>query len=139
MVFGLIYHSFQSISIQGVNHPVYNQNYRLPLMRSLSTYAIVSRNHICLSKSIHRRDSSGEAGKFLGGHITDKLKWSMHTDSVVKKAQQYLFNLRRLKKIWLVTENPLTFTGAQSRASCRAVSPPGTATALPTTAGLSRG
>ena len=36
--------------------------------------------------------------KFLGVHIMDKLKWSTHTDSVVKKAQQLLFNLRRLKK-----------------------------------------
>ena len=26
--------------------------------------------------------------KFLCVHITDKLKWSTHTDSVVKKAQQ---------------------------------------------------
>ena len=26
--------------------------------------------------------------KFLGVHITDKLKWSTHTDSVVKKAPQ---------------------------------------------------
>ena len=43
--------------------------------------------------------------KFLGVHITDKLNWSTHTDSVVKKAQQRLFNLRRLKKIWLVTKS----------------------------------
>ena len=34
---------------------------------------------------------------------------------------------------------PLTFTGAQLRAFCRSVSQPGTATAPPTTAGLSRG
>ena len=34
--------------------------------------------------------------KFLCVHITDKLNWSTHTDSVVKKAQQHLFNLRRL-------------------------------------------
>jgi hypothetical protein len=39
--------------------------------------------------------------KFLCVHITDKLKWSTHTDSVVKKAQQHLFNLRRLKKFGL--------------------------------------
>ena len=44
--------------------------------------------------------SVGKGGsfKFLGVHITDKLKWSTHTDTVVKKAQQRLFNLRRLKK-----------------------------------------
>jgi hypothetical protein len=34
-----------------------------------------------------------ESLKFLGVH---KLKWSTHTDSVVKKVQQCLFNLRRL-------------------------------------------
>jgi hypothetical protein len=34
--------------------------------------------------------------KFLGVHITEDLKWSLHTDSMVKKAQQRLFNLRRL-------------------------------------------
>uniref|UniRef100_A0AAZ3PLI8 Alkylated DNA repair protein AlkB homologue 8 N-terminal domain-containing protein n=1 Tax=Oncorhynchus tshawytscha TaxID=74940 RepID=A0AAZ3PLI8_ONCTS len=39
--------------------------------------------------------------KFLGVHITDKLNWSTHTDSIVKKAQQRLFNLRRLKKFCL--------------------------------------
>ena len=39
--------------------------------------------------------------KFLGVHITDKLNWSTHTDSVVKKAQQRLFNLRTLKKFSL--------------------------------------
>jgi hypothetical protein len=39
--------------------------------------------------------------KFLGVHITDDLKWSIHTDSVVIKAQQGLFNLRRLNKLVL--------------------------------------
>ena len=45
--------------------------------------------------------------KFLVVHITDKLKWCTHTDSVVKKAQQCLFNLRRLKKFDL---SPKTLT-----------------------------
>ena len=48
-----------------------------------------------------------ESFKFLGVHITDKLKWSTHTDSVVKKAQQRLFNLWRLKKCGL---SPKTMT-----------------------------
>ena len=39
-----------------------------------------------------------ESFKILNVHITDRLKSSTHTDSVVKKAQQCLFNLRRLKK-----------------------------------------
>jgi hypothetical protein len=33
--------------------------------------------------------------------ITENLKWSLHTDSVVKKVQQGLFNLRRLMKFFL--------------------------------------
>ena len=45
-----------------------------------------------------------ESFKFLGVHITDKLKLSTHTDSVVKKAQQSLFNLRRLKKFVLLSK-----------------------------------
>jgi hypothetical protein len=44
---------------------------------------------------------------FLGVHITDNLKWSTHTDSVMKKMQQCLFNLRRLKKFGL---SPKTLT-----------------------------
>jgi hypothetical protein len=42
-----------------------------------------------------------ESFKFLGVHITDKLSWSTHTDSVVKKEQQPLFNLKRLKNFCL--------------------------------------
>jgi hypothetical protein len=48
-----------------------------------------------------------ESLKFLCVHITDKLKWFTHTDSVVKKAQQHLFNLSRLKKCGL---SPKTLT-----------------------------
>ena len=68
-----------------------------------------------------------ESFKFLGEHITDKLKWSTHTDSVVKKAQQRLFNLQEAEEIWLVTKN--THKPLQ----------PGTATAPPTIVRLSRG
>ena len=48
-----------------------------------------------------------EKFKFLSVHITDKLKWSTHTDSVVKKVHLHLFNLRRLKKFGL---SPKTLT-----------------------------
>ena len=55
-----------------------------------------------------RRDRiEGGKFKFLSAYITDKMKWSTHTDSVVKKAQQRLFNLRRLKKFGL---SPKTLT-----------------------------
>ena len=42
-----------------------------------------------------------ESFKFLGIHITDKLKWSTHTDSVVKKAQQP----QEAEEMGLVTKN----------------------------------
>jgi hypothetical protein len=38
-----------------------------------------------------------ESFKFLGVHITNKLTWSKHTKTVVKRARQNLFPLRRLK------------------------------------------
>ena len=39
-----------------------------------------------------------ESFKFLSVHITKDLTWSTHTDKVVKRAQQCLFPLRRLKR-----------------------------------------
>ena len=39
-----------------------------------------------------------EIFKFLGVHITNKLTWSKHTKTVVKRAQQNIFPLRRLKR-----------------------------------------
>ena len=40
----------------------------------------------------------GESFKFLGVHITNKLSWSKHTRTVVKRARQSLFPLRKLKR-----------------------------------------
>ena len=39
-----------------------------------------------------------ESFKFLGVHVTNKLSWSKHTKTVVKRARQPLFPLRRLKR-----------------------------------------
>ena len=36
--------------------------------------------------------------KFLGVHITNELSWSKHTKTVVKRARQNVFPLRRLKR-----------------------------------------
>jgi hypothetical protein len=36
--------------------------------------------------------------KFLDVHITDKLSWSKHTKTVVKRARRHLFPLGRLKR-----------------------------------------
>ena len=38
-----------------------------------------------------------ERFKFLGVHITNDLSWSKHTKTVVKRARQKLFSLKRLK------------------------------------------
>ena len=39
-----------------------------------------------------------ESFKFLGVHITNKLSWSKHTKTVVKRTRQSLFPLRKLKR-----------------------------------------
>jgi hypothetical protein len=39
-----------------------------------------------------------ESFKFLGVHITNKLPWPKHTKTIVKRAQQHLLPLRRLKR-----------------------------------------
>jgi site-specific recombinase XerD len=39
-----------------------------------------------------------ESFKFLGVHITDKLSWSKHIKTVVKRARQNIFPLRRLNR-----------------------------------------
>jgi hypothetical protein len=44
--------------------------------------------------------------KFLGVHITNKLTWSKHTKTVMKRARQNLFPLRCLKTFWYGSSNP---------------------------------
>ena len=44
-----------------------------------------------------------ESFKFLGVHI-NKLEWSKHTKTVVKRARQSLFPLRKLKRFGMVPE-----------------------------------
>ena len=59
-----------------------------------------------------------ESFKFLGVHITNELSWSKHTKTVVKRARQNLFPLRRLKRFlsW-VPRSSKASTAAPSRAS----------------------
>ena len=45
-----------------------------------------------------------ESFKFLGVHITNKLSWSKYTKTVVKRARQNLFPLRRLKRFGMGTQ-----------------------------------
>ncbi|KAI2644929.1 Heat shock protein 75 kDa, mitochondrial [Labeo rohita] len=50
--------------------------------------------------------------KFLGTNISQDLKWDIHTDSIVKKAQQRLYFLRQLKKFYLPQELMTQFSSA---------------------------
>ena len=58
-----------------------------------------------------------ESFKFLGVHITNKLTWSKHTKTVVKRARQNPFPLRRLKYLAWVLRSSKCSTAAPSRAS----------------------
>jgi hypothetical protein len=69
-----------------------------------------------------------ESFKFLDVHITNKLSWSKHTKTVVKRAQQCLFPFRKLKIFGMGS------TAVPSSASWLVASSPGMATALPLTA-----
>ena len=50
-----------------------------------------------------------ESFKFLGVHITNKLTWSKHTNTVMKRAQQNLFPLRTLKRFGMGPQIPQKF------------------------------
>ena len=56
-----------------------------------------------------------ESFKFLGLHITNKLTWSKHTKTVVKRARQNLFPLRK-DLAWVLRSSKWS-TAAPSRAS----------------------
>ena len=45
-----------------------------------------------------------ESFKFLGVHINNKLEWSKHTKTVMKRARQSLFPLRKLKRFGIGPE-----------------------------------
>ena len=57
-----------------------------------------------------------ESFKFLDVHI-NKLSWSKRTKTVVKRARQNLFPLRRLKRFVMVLRSSKGSTAAPSRAS----------------------
>ena len=47
--------------------------------------------------------------KFLGVHISEDLSWTLNTSSLVKKAHQRLFFLRKLKKVHLSSQILVNF------------------------------
>lgn len=50
--------------------------------------------------------------KYLGVNISDDLTWSLHISTMVKKARQRLYHLRRLKKFKISNELQRTFYSA---------------------------
>ena len=48
--------------------------------------------------------------KFLGVYMTEDLSWTLNTSTLVKKAQQHLYFLRRLKKACLSPKILLNFS-----------------------------
>ena len=68
--------------------------------------------------------------KFLCVHISEKLKWSNHMDTMVKQAQQQLFNIRMLKKCVLSLRALIVFYRSTNETILLAASQPGTATPL---------
>ena len=75
-----------------------------------------------------------ESFKFLGVHITNKLTWSKHTKTVVKRAQQNLFPLRTLKRFGIGPQILKRFYSCTIE-----IILPGIATARPPTARHYRG
>ena len=47
--------------------------------------------------------------KFLGSTISNNLKWELNIDTIIKKAQQRLYFLRRLRLFGLTPQIMLTF------------------------------
>ena len=90
----------------------------------------------------HRLDLSGEGGKLQVPWRTHHWQSKMvhpHRQCGEEGATVPSSTSGGWKNVACHWKPSLTFTGAQLRASCRAVSPSGMATAMPTTAGLSRG
>ena len=78
-----------------------------------------------------------ESFKFLGVHISDKLTWSKHTKTVVKRTQQNLLPLRRLKRFGMDPQILKRFYSCTLESMVASL--PGMATARPLTAKHYRG
>ena len=98
---GVIHCSPRLTGCRGFRHPCLCIHSRRCLICTWKHSLAERKRGFVLSHYWYQRDL------YNGVHVTDKLKWSTHTGSVVKKAQQRLFNLRRLKKFGL---SPKTLT-----------------------------
>ena len=71
-----------------------------------------------------------ESFKFLGVHITNKLSWSKHTKTLMKRAQHHIFPLRRLKRFDMGPQILKVLQLRYREHPDRLHQPPGMATAL---------
>jgi hypothetical protein len=78
-----------------------------------------------------------ESFKFLGVHINNKLEWSKHTKTIVKRARQSLFPLRKLKSFGMGPQILKWFDNCTIESMVASL--PGTAIARPLTARHYRG
>ena len=78
-----------------------------------------------------------ESFKFLGVHINNKLDWSKHINTVVKRARQSLFPLMKLKRFGMGPEILKRFYSCNIERLVASL--PGTAIARPPTARHFRG
>jgi hypothetical protein len=74
----------------------------------------IEHDHILINGNIVEQV---ESIKFLGVNITNKLSWSKHSKTVVKRARHSLFPLRRLKRCCMVPQILKSSTTAPLRAS----------------------
>ena len=78
-----------------------------------------------------------ESFKFLGVHITNKLEWSKHTKTVMKRARQSRFLLRKLKGFCMGPQILKRFYSCNIESMVASL--PGMATAQPLTTRHYRG
>jgi hypothetical protein len=68
---------------------------RQPIGWRSETWQCAKQAPINIDRALVER---AESFKFLGVHMTNKLSWSKHTKTIMKRARQHLFPLRRLKR-----------------------------------------
>ena len=87
--------------------PVWCHNNNLFLNVNKTKEIIIDfRKNVCIHKPLGLDDSPVEivdSFRFLGIQITSSLSWSFNTTCILKKAQQRLFFLRRLKSFGVGT------------------------------------
>ena len=94
------------VGLQGVGPTVWCANNNLALNTKKTKELIVDYRKSNDGKHTTIRNNGTAVGyvasfKFLGVHISEDLSWTLSTSTLIKKAHQRLFFLRRLKKVHL--------------------------------------